>query len=68
MNSVSSIHIFWLLFTGGSVGFVSRVLGIGGRFIMVPVQYWILTSMDVSVKTAILTAFGTNLMVVIPGL
>jgi len=50
------------------VGFVSRVLGIGGRFIMVPVQYWILTSMDVSVKTAILTAFGTNLMVVIPGL
>ena len=48
------------------MGFVSGMLGVGGCFIMVPVQYWILTSMGVSAKTAILTAFGTNLMVVIP--
>jgi len=33
---------------------------------MVPVQYWILTSMGVNAKTAVLTAFGRNLMVVIP--
>ena len=48
------------------MGFASGLLGIGGCFIMVPVQFWVLTSMGVGDKLAILVAFGTNLMVVLP--
>ncbi len=33
---------------------------------MIPVQYWVYTSMGLSPKLAILTAFGTNLAVVLP--
>jgi len=37
-----------------------------GCFIMVPVQYWVLTSMGVDPTIAIRIAFGTNLAVVFP--
>ena len=59
------IFIVALLITGMGVGFASGLLGIGGCFIMVPVQYWVLTSMGIDAKLAILVAFGTNLLVVL---
>jgi len=60
------IDIFILLITGIGVGFASGLLGVGGCFIMVPIQYWVLTSIGISPKVAILIAFGTNLFVVLP--
>jgi len=59
-------HIIILLITGLGVGFASGLLGIGGCFIMIPVQYWIYCAMGVSPGVAIKLAFGTNLFVVLP--
>ncbi len=59
-------HIIILLATGTGVGFASGLLGVGGAFIMTPVQYMIFTSMGVPIDTAIKLAFGTSLMVVVP--
>ena len=59
------IHIIILLITGICVGFASGLLGVGGCFIMIPVQFWVLTSIGINPKIAILVAFGTNLLVVL---
>jgi len=58
--------IIALVITGVGVGFASGLLGVGGCFIMIPVQYWVYTGMGIDPKLAILTAFGTNLAVVFP--
>ena len=63
---MDSIYIIALLMTGISVGFASGLLGVGGCFIMIPVQYWILTASGVDATVAIRVAFGTNLLVVLP--
>ncbi len=55
-----------LIITGIGVGFASGLLGVGGCFIMIPVQYWVYTGLGIDPKMAILTAFGTNLAVVFP--
>ena len=60
------IYIIALLLTGTVVGLAGGLLGVGGCFIMIPVQYWVLTSMGLDPGTSILLAFGTNLAVVLP--
>jgi len=60
------IHAIALLITGLGVGFASGLLGVGGCFIMIPVQYYVLVAEGFDPKVAILTAFGTNLAVVLP--
>ncbi|OAA24452.1 MULTISPECIES: sulfite exporter TauE/SafE family protein [unclassified Kosmotoga] len=60
------IHIVILLITGAGVGFASGLLGVGGCFLMVPVQFWVLTSIGVDPTIAIRVSFGTNLLVVLP--
>jgi hypothetical protein len=60
------IFVLILLITGLFAGLASGLLGIGGGFIMTPVQYWLLTSMGFDATTAVLVAFGTNLFVVFP--
>jgi uncharacterized membrane protein YfcA len=60
------ISIIALLITGALVGLVSGLLGVGGCFIMVPVQFWILSGMGIDPSIAIRVAFGTNLLVVFP--
>jgi len=60
------IYILALLLTGIIVGFAGGLLGVGGCFIMIPVQYWVLTSMGYDPQISILVAFGTNLAVVLP--
>jgi len=62
MNTL--IYILALSITGSLVGIVSGLLGVGGCFIMVPVQYWVLTAMGIDPTIAIRVAFGTNLLVV----
>ncbi len=60
------LFVIALLITGAVVGFAAGMMGIGGCFIMVPVQYWVLTSAGLDPATSILVAFGTNLAVVLP--
>ena len=59
-------HIITLLVTGIVAGFAGGLLGVGGGFIMNPVQYMIFTSMGIPTDIAIKLAFGTNLLVVLP--
>jgi len=60
------IYIIALIFTGALVGFASGLLGVGGGFIMVPVQFFLLTSIGVDSTIAIRVAFGTSLAVILP--
>lgn len=60
------LHIIVLLFTGIVAGFGTGLLGVGGGFIMVPAQFWILKSIGVDPTVAIRIALGTNLLVVLP--
>ncbi|MGD0079108.1 MAG: sulfite exporter TauE/SafE family protein [Methanoregula sp.] len=55
-----------LVFTGIMVGFASGLLGVGGGFLMVPVQYYLLAALGIDPTLAIRIAFGTSLAVVIP--
>ena len=59
-------HVVALLATGLVVGFASGLLGVGGCFIMIPVQFWVYTTMGMPVDVAIKVAFSTNLFVVLP--
>lgn len=59
-------HIIILLTTGTGIGLLSGLLGIGGGFIMTPVQYMVYLAMGVPASTAIKLAFGTSLLVIIP--
>lgn len=59
------VHIIILLGTGVIVGFASGLLGVGGGFIMAPVQYFVFVDMGVPADAAIKLAFGTNLLVIL---
>ena len=63
---MQAVQVIALLATGIGVGFASGLLGVGGCFIMVPVQFWALKSIGVDPTIAIRIAFGTNLLVVLP--
>jgi hypothetical protein len=63
---VTTAHIIILLATGLGAGFAGGLLGLGGAFIMTPVQYLIFTSMALPTDVAIKLAFGTSLLVVLP--
>jgi len=63
---METIYMIALLITGIGVGFASGLLGVGGCFIMIPVQYWVLTASGIDPTIAIRVAFGTNLLVVLP--
>lgn len=52
--------------TGIFVGSACGLFGVGGAFIMVPVQIWALTSMGIDPTIATRVAFGTSLAVVLP--
>lgn len=60
------VYITLLLITGLFVGFASGLLGVGGGFIMVPVQFFLLTSIGIDPTLAIRIAFGTSLAVILP--
>jgi uncharacterized protein len=60
------LYVLVLLVTGIAVGFSCGLLGIGGGFLMVPVQIWALTSQGIDPTLATRIAFGTSLAVVLP--
>jgi uncharacterized membrane protein YfcA len=57
--------ILILLGTGVLAGFAGGMLGLGGAFIMTPLQYIVYTNMGLGPDLAIKTAFGTSLLVVL---
>ena len=59
-------YILILLATGLVTGFASGLLGVGGAFIMTPVQYYVYQQIGVDPDIAIRLAFGTNLLVILP--
>ncbi len=60
------VYVIVLLATGMIVGFACGLLGVGGGFIMVPVQIWALTSIGIDPTLSTRIAFGTSLAVVLP--
>jgi uncharacterized membrane protein YfcA len=60
------VYVAVLLLVGVVVGIMSGLFGVGGGFLMVPVQFWALGLLGVDPETALRTAFGTSLAVVIP--
>ncbi len=63
---VEPIYALALVITGAVAGFSSGMLGVGGCFIMVPIQFWVLTSMGVEPTLATRISFGTALAVALP--
>ena len=59
-------YIVIFLATGMVAGFAGGMLGLGGAFIMTPVQYILYIDMGLSADLAIKTAFATSLMTVLP--
>ena len=55
-----------LLATGIAVGFFCGLLGVGGGFLMVPIQIWLLSLQGVEATLATRIAFATSLAVVLP--
>jgi uncharacterized protein len=59
-------HVVLLLLTGAAAGIGSGMIGVGGGFLTIPVQYWLLSASGINPDLAIRIALGTNLLVVIP--
>lgn len=62
---MSATDILILLASGAAAGFAGGLLGLGGAFIMTPLQYIVYTGIGLSDDIAIKTAFGTSLLVVL---
>jgi uncharacterized membrane protein YfcA len=62
---MDSVYILILMVTGGFAGFTGSMLGLGGAFIMTPVQYIVYRNLGLSDHLAVMTAFGTSLLTVL---
>ena len=65
LNNTAGIAAI-LLLTGISAGFVAGLLGVGGGIIMVPAVSYIIMQTQPDVSTAMHSAIGTSLAVIIP--
>ncbi|MBZ9570336.1 sulfite exporter TauE/SafE family protein [Methanobrevibacter sp. TMH8] len=59
-------YIIFLIFIGVFAGISSGLLGLGGGFLMVPLQYFLLTSIGVDSDLALRISLGTSLAIIIP--
>ena len=61
---MSVVNVLLLLLTGGGAGLAGSLVGVGGAFVMTPVQYALYLNLGMPPDAAIKTAFGTSLAVV----
>lgn len=66
MTPTDPLYLCILILTGAFTGIISGLLGIGGGFIMTPVQYWLLQETGLEPDLAIRIALGTSLFVILP--
>ncbi|MCL2115358.1 MAG: sulfite exporter TauE/SafE family protein [Methanobrevibacter sp.] len=59
-------YIFFLIIIGILVGITSGLLGVGGGFLMVPLQFFLLSSIGVNPDLALRISLGTSLAIIIP--
>ena len=59
-------YFIGLILIGIFAGFASGLLGIGGGFLIVPLQYFLLQYIGVESDLAMLIALGTSLAIIIP--
>lgn len=65
MTPAEPLYIVILFLTGAFTGVISGLLGVGGGFIMFPVQYWLLQETGLHPDLAVRIALGTSLFVVL---
>ena len=59
-------YFIGLILIGICAGFASGLLGVGGGFLIAPLQFFLLKSIGVAPELAILISFGTSLAIIIP--
>lgn len=65
MTPTEPLYLGILILTGAFTGVISGLLGVGGGFIMSPVQYWLLQETGLEPDLAIRIALGTSLFVIL---
>ncbi|QSZ66579.1 sulfite exporter TauE/SafE family protein [Methanofollis aquaemaris] len=60
------VYLLALVVTGLLVGVLSGLLGVGGGFIMVPIQFNLFSSLGIPEDLALRLSFGTSLAVILP--
>ncbi len=66
MTPTEPLYLGILVLTGAFAGVITGLLGVGGGFIMSPVQYWLLQETGLEPDLAIRIALGTSLFVILP--
>ncbi len=66
MIFLDSTYLIGLILIGICAGFASGLLGVGGGFLIVPLQYFLLKYVGVNPDLAMLISLGTSLAIIIP--